>query len=115
MTRFLLLFLLPLLAGGGAIAIENDGFRATFADPSDETLGFRFFRAGWVRGLYPAAGETSLFHTRTLFDYHPAFGCAQEFLPDLPLASGDRLKPGVGIFRLHPKDYFRSRPVRSNL
>lgn len=70
MTRFLLLFLLPLLAGGGAIAIENDGFRATFADPSDETLGFRFFRAGWVRGLYPAAGETSLFHTRTLFDYH---------------------------------------------
>ena len=113
MTRFLLLFLLPLLAGGGAIAIENDGFRATFADPSDETLGFRFFRAGWVRGLYPAAGETSLFHTRTLFDYHPAFGCAQEFLPDLPLASGDRLKPGVGIFRLHPKDYFRSRPVRS--
>ena len=48
MTRFLVLFLLPLLAGGGAIAIENDGFRATFADPSDETLGFRFFRAGWV-------------------------------------------------------------------
>ena len=35
--------ILPLLAGGGAIAIENDGFRATFADPAAAGRRFAVF------------------------------------------------------------------------
>ncbi len=112
MIRLVLFFALLLFVAGcaGGIGVDNGCFEVSFVDPAGGgELGCRFFRAGWIASLRPAGSDESIFHTRPIFDFHPAFGCAQEFLPDLELADGELLKIGVGIFRPHPRNYFRSR------
>lgn len=97
-------------AAAGGITVDNGCLRVEFADPAG-ALGCRFLRAGWITGLYPAEGRDSVFHLRSIFDFHVAFGCPQEIVPELELEPGRALKLGVGVVVPNPKDSALAEPV----
>lgn len=90
----------------------NGKLRADFIDfessSAGRELGYRFMRPGWIRRLYLAGQPESVVRTTTLFDYHPAFGFAQEITPALKLSDGRCLQLGVGLFRPHSGSIFYS-------
>ncbi|MBS1371443.1 MAG: hypothetical protein HPZ91_15970 [Lentisphaeria bacterium] len=107
-----LLALLPAVLAGEAV-LDNGRLRAGFVDPAEPGLGFRFIRAGWIRTLRRAGSGAEIVHTRTLFDFHPAFGVAQEMVPELELPDGRALKVGVGIVKPNRSNWFKSELVEA--
>ena len=99
----------------GNFRIDNGLFSVTLDNPAapdpDGRSGCRFLRPGWITALYPTGSRVSLFHTRSVSNYHPAFGCAVEILPELELAPGRQLKIGVGVIEPHPVSRFQPKPV----
>ncbi|MBS1371952.1 MAG: hypothetical protein HPZ91_18555 [Lentisphaeria bacterium] len=99
----------------GSFRIDNGLFSVTLDNPAAPDpggrSGCRFLRPGWITALYPAGSRVSLFHTRSVSNYHPAFGCAVELLPELELAPGRQLKIGVGVIEPHPVSRFQPKPV----
>lgn len=99
----------------GNFRIDNGLFAVMMDNPAapdpDGKSGCRFLRPGWITALYPAGSSVSLFHTRSISNYHPAFGCAVEILPELEIAPERQLKIGVGVIEPHPVSRFRPKPV----
>ncbi|MBS1370761.1 MAG: hypothetical protein HPZ91_12485 [Lentisphaeria bacterium] len=98
-----------------SFTVDNGCFELELNDPAapdpDGAFGCRFLRPGWITGLWPAGSGESVFHTRTLYGHHPAFGCTQEIVPELELAPGRQLKIGVGVIEPNPVNRFRASPV----
>ena len=109
------LFLSGCAAVPRSCLVDNGCFALKLDDPSvpDRAgkFGCRFLRAGWIVSLRPAGSTEELFHIRSLYGYHPAFGCTQEIVPELELSPNRQLKLGVGIIEPNAENRFRAVPV----
>lgn len=104
------------------LTVENRYFRTEFIAPDEPrevpVSDARFFRAGWIQGLFLVGSDQNLFRTTSIVDYHPVAGFAAEFLPALPTGAAqdgdyvETLKIGVGVIREHCRNPFRAYPVR---
>ena len=110
-----IVFVMSCTAAPRNFTFNNGHFEVLLNDPAapdlDGALGCRFLRPGWIMALQPTGSRESVFHTRTLYRHHPAFGCAQEILPELELLSKRQLKIGVGIIEPNRVNRFRAKAV----